>query len=287
MRLLGLLRDEHMSDADIEKTFRSNGSLNVKLLRAVDSAAVGGRGIKSIRQAIRLQGRAEMSRWLALMLVDVGERNSALDDELMHVVMRRAWKCEDLAERSGLDRKSDAAFLVGHFSLLDAVLKPPMQERLAGLDLAPELSGAIAELEGDLDQLLVVSELSERREWRDVVAEAMTLRLEARRSMAPMPTEESGRPASSRNQTLPTDGQLPPDRMALGGSASNAGTAVGLMNGSRMEIRRFDGFSGSSGCLSRRSAKPVTSVIRTEGSPSWIRIRRAALARSEDSSQLV
>ena len=52
MRLLNMLRDGDATDAAIEDGFRSDPTLTYKLLRIVNSAAIGGRGIESIGFAI-------------------------------------------------------------------------------------------------------------------------------------------------------------------------------------------------------------------------------------------
>jgi EAL and modified HD-GYP domain-containing signal transduction protein len=169
MRLLTMLRDDNSSELDIEKAFQGNMSLTVKLLRAVNSAAMGGRGIESIRQATRLLGRAELNRWLSLMLVTNSKGKNAIDDELMHIVMRRARMCETVAIASG-DRRADSHFIVGLFSMLDAVLRAPMADLLHEVDLSREVNEALLERTGPYAPVLRIVEAFERGEW-DVVKE--------------------------------------------------------------------------------------------------------------------
>jgi EAL and modified HD-GYP domain-containing signal transduction protein len=164
MQLLTLLRNDNSSDVEIEKAFQGNGSLTVKLLRAVNSAAVGGRGIESIRQAVRLLGRSELNRWLSLMLATSGSRRSAIDDELMHIVMRRARMCETVAIAAG-DRRADAYFIVGLFSMLDAIMRAPMADILREVDLSREVNEALLERSGPYAPVLLVVEAFERGEW--------------------------------------------------------------------------------------------------------------------------
>lgn len=178
VRLLSLVRGENTGEVDIERAMQGNVALTVKLLRAANSAAIGGRGVTSIRHAIRLLGHGELARWLSLMLVTSFQPADAVDAELINVVLRRARMCEDLARRCGRERQADGAFIVGLFSLLDAVLKTPMPDLLAGLNLTPELNGAIVRRAGDLGQLLTLIELFERGAWDDVIAEATSLHLE-------------------------------------------------------------------------------------------------------------
>ena len=168
LRLLTLLRDENSTEAELEKAFRGNMSLTVRLLRAVNSAAVGGRGIESIKQAIRLLGRTELNRWLALLLVTSNSSRSPFDDELMHIVMRRARMCETLAIATGDRRASDGYFIVGLFSLLDAILKAPMPELLREVDLSRDVNEALLERAGPYGPTLALVESFERGNWEAV-----------------------------------------------------------------------------------------------------------------------
>lgn len=168
MRLLTLLRDENSSEADIEKALRGNMALTVRLLRAVNSAALGGRGIESIRQAIRLLGRSELNRWLALLLVTTNGSRTAFDDELMHIAMRRARMCETIAIATGDRRASDGYFIVGLFSLLDAILRAPMPELLREVDLARDVNEALLERTGPFGPTLSLVESFERGNWEAV-----------------------------------------------------------------------------------------------------------------------
>jgi EAL and modified HD-GYP domain-containing signal transduction protein len=180
MRLLALIRDERTTESELERAFQGNVTLTVKLLRAVNAVAVGGRGVTSIRHAIRMLGHGELTRWLSLMLVTSGECSSAMDAELISVALRRARMCEVLAVASGQRPIADAAFIVGLFSLLDAVFKAPMDELLDALELAPELTAAIRSRTGRMGHLLAVVERFERGAWSDVIAASHALHVDVR-----------------------------------------------------------------------------------------------------------
>lgn len=175
MRLSAMLRDEDTSEVDIERAFQGNVALTVKLLRAVNSASLGGRGISSIRHAVKLLGHGELGRWLSLMLVTSTAPATGSDAELIFIALRRARMCEALALISGQAGRADAAFIAGMFSLLDVVLKAPMPELLAGLELSRELSVAIQRREGVLGRLLETVDLFEQGAWDGVMAEADAL----------------------------------------------------------------------------------------------------------------
>jgi c-di-GMP phosphodiesterase len=69
MRLLNILADPNTSDKQLDSAFQSDLALSYKLLRIVNAASMGGRGISSIPHAVRLVGRETLHRWLSVILV--------------------------------------------------------------------------------------------------------------------------------------------------------------------------------------------------------------------------
>jgi len=175
LRLMNLLRDIESSDIKIEEAFRTDVSLTYKLLRAVNSAAMGGRGIESILHAVRLVGRAEMHKWLALLLVTSVAGRGGLTEEVVHTAIRRARMCELVAIDRGDRRGAEALFMVGLFSLLDAILGFPLPELLERIDLATEVRRALLVRSGPFAPTLSLIEAYERGAWDAASGEAALL----------------------------------------------------------------------------------------------------------------
>ena len=177
LRLLNLLRDTDASDQQLEDAFRADLLLTYKLLRIVNSASVGGKGVDSIKHAIRLLGRGALHRWLALVLVSSLATGSGTQSELVTTAMQRARMCELVAE--ALDRRSEggALFMVGLFSLLDALMRAPMEEILSKLDLAEDLRRVLLQREGPYAPTLALVEAYEGARWDDMVNGAASLGL--------------------------------------------------------------------------------------------------------------
>ena len=141
-RLLKLLRTPSSQDAEIEDLLKRDVTLTYKLLRIVNSAAIGGREIWSIGHAIRLLGREALARWVTLLLLsDIGD--SGLAGELTHMAMTRARHCELLARDVGVPRANQSLFLVGLLSLLDQLLQMPMEDLTREMELAPDVRDAL------------------------------------------------------------------------------------------------------------------------------------------------
>lgn len=161
------------ADADtheIEAVLRRDPTLSYHLLRVVNSLGMGmSRQITSFSQAILILGRAQLRRWLNLMLFSSrqGDERSAM---LLGRVAIRARTMELLAKSSGMDRAGqDSAFMAGMFSLLGVLFGSPLAEVLRPLKISDALSAALLEYQGDLGRLLKAAECAECRDTLQLV----------------------------------------------------------------------------------------------------------------------
>jgi EAL and modified HD-GYP domain-containing signal transduction protein len=167
VQLMNLLRDEEVSDAGVEEAFRRDPTLSYKLLQVVNAASYGGRGIESILHAIRILGRGTLHRWLSLLLASSLATQGAMDAERVHAAVLRARLCERLGETAG-QRASGPLFMVGLFSMMDALLGTPMDELLGQINLAEEMRDALLRRAGPLAAWLGVVEAYETGRWDEV-----------------------------------------------------------------------------------------------------------------------
>jgi EAL and modified HD-GYP domain-containing signal transduction protein len=165
MRLLNLLQDPNTNDTELDAAFRGDLALCYKLLRIVNAASVGGRGISSIPHAIRLVGREALHRWLAVILVaSVGQKGD-VSHEVALTAITRARMCELVAASSARRTDSGSAFIVGLLSLLDVLLEVPMARILTRLELSEDVRGALLDRGGPLAQPLQLVEAYEKANW--------------------------------------------------------------------------------------------------------------------------
>jgi EAL and modified HD-GYP domain-containing signal transduction protein len=175
LRLLNMLRDQETSDAAIESGFRSDPALTYKLLRIVNSASVGGRGIDSIGYAVRIVGRQMLYRWLALLMVSSMVTGSDVNDQLVYAALLRARLCELIAESSPQVRHPQALFMTGLFSMLDVLLRMPMRDVLARVSVSDEIRQAVMEGSGPYAEPLLLADAYQRGEWDQVDVLASSL----------------------------------------------------------------------------------------------------------------
>ena len=162
------------ADADtheIEAVLRRDPALSYHLLRLVNSLGMGmSRQITSFSQAILLLGRAQLRRWLNLMLFSArsGDEGSTM---LLARVAARARLMELLAKSSGLDKSSqESAFMAGMFSLLGILFGMPLEEVLRPLKISDALHSALLRCEGEIGHLLALVEAAERQDHAEVAA---------------------------------------------------------------------------------------------------------------------
>lgn len=160
-QLMRKLRDLDVTNSEIEAEFRADLPLSYKLLRMVNSASVGGRGISSIGHAIRLLGRDAIYRWLALLLV-TGFAENELQARVAHTALLRARLAELLAPRVGQSARAGALYITGLISVLDVLLGIPMAQIIEEMDLGPDVQAALLHRAGIFGRVLRTVEAYDR-----------------------------------------------------------------------------------------------------------------------------
>jgi c-di-GMP phosphodiesterase len=164
LRVLGLARDPDTSERELEQVISSDPGITYQLLRIVNSAAIGGKGITSIAHALRLVGRSNVIRWLSLASVASRMGKSGVDDELIRQAIHRARFCE-LLITPGSRRDRGTLFLVGLFSLLDTVFRMPISDVVERVSLTDEARVALLNREGPYAEPLFCAEAYELGLW--------------------------------------------------------------------------------------------------------------------------
>lgn len=160
MRLLNLLLADAETDK-IEELFKSQPELIIKLVRLVNSVGFGlTQKITSIHGAIIALGRNQLMRWLKLLLYSQTSHGKS-SEPLLQTATKRARLMELLAAHSGKGIE-DEAFMTGILSLLGALFNMPLSEIICTLRVYENIERALLRSEGDLGELLKLSELFEQ-----------------------------------------------------------------------------------------------------------------------------
>jgi EAL and modified HD-GYP domain-containing signal transduction protein len=143
IRLLRELQKPELDFDRLEWLTRLEVSLARKLLRYVNSAAFGRRvEIHSIKNALVLLGETEIRKMVSLAIMPglVTDKPS----ELVRTSLLRARTCETIAAHSRLRSRQSDCFLMGLFSLLDAMIGRPLDGLIAELGLPGDVRLALA-----------------------------------------------------------------------------------------------------------------------------------------------
>jgi c-di-GMP-related signal transduction protein len=142
---LRVLRELQHADLDfgrLEELVRRDLSLAPKVLRYVYSAAFAlAERTSSIMQALVILGEQNSRKLIALAIM--AGMVSSHPPELMWTSLTRARLCEGIARRSGLVGRESDCFLMGLFSLLDAMIGRPLADLFQELGMPAEAIGAV------------------------------------------------------------------------------------------------------------------------------------------------
>lgn len=168
LRLLKVIRTDTLQVDALTDAIEADVSISYRLLALLNSPAFGLRTkISSIRQAVVLLGWKQLKHWLRLViLTDIAAPDKAF--ELAFLAAQRARFLELCARKSSLQLDPECLFLLGLFSLLEAMMDMPMQEILGHLSLEDELKEALSQGSGPLGPWLKLTACVENAEWLEL-----------------------------------------------------------------------------------------------------------------------
>ncbi len=165
LQLISKLQDPQTEIEEIEKLLEQDVSLSYKLLRFINSAAFGlSEKINSIQRAIIFFGLNQLRNWASLIAMASGKKHSS---ELLRTAAVRAKFCESLAQASG-SKMINQYFMVGLFSVLDALLDQPMEDIVAQLPLDDDIIAALIDYSGELGAALKCALACEQCQMGDI-----------------------------------------------------------------------------------------------------------------------
>ncbi len=145
LNLLSVLQDPNSDTDELEEAISFDVSMSYKMLKLINSAFFSfSSKIESIRQAIVILGRKQLSSWASMMALSNMEDKPS---EMIHIAMTRAKMCEMLAEKANLN-PLDSYFTAGLFSALDILMDRAIADVIAPLPLSEDIVNALLKHEG-------------------------------------------------------------------------------------------------------------------------------------------
>ncbi len=171
LQLLVEVNKKEITPEEIEKIVSSDVAISYKLLRYINSAYYYLlMEVKSVKQALVYLGERGTRQFVSLVVIS--ELAADKPGELIRTSILRARFCELLGEKSKFQPNSSQLFLLGLFSLLDAILDTSMKEVMTRLPLTSEHKKALLEQAGPLWPYLSAVVAYERRH-KDVCLRAL------------------------------------------------------------------------------------------------------------------
>ncbi len=170
LQLLHKLSSPDYNVKDVAQTIHADTSLSYRLLTYLNSASFSlTQKVSSIAQAVTILGHNPLKHWL--MVVIVSDMNpSPRASELAFKSVQRGRFLNLMATHLG--NKSpypgETMFLLGLFSMLDALLNQPMDKVIAQMPLEDDLKQALIGEEGPARDWLDMAAAVEAAEWKNV-----------------------------------------------------------------------------------------------------------------------
>lgn len=160
--------------SEIEWAFKCDVALSIRLLRYINSVGFGlAQQVRSINHALTLLGYRQLYRWLSLLILAAD--GAAAPPALAKTALIRGRLTELLGQTLLDGQERDNLFIVGVFSLLDAILEVPMDRALEALRLPDNIAEALLHRRGIYGPYLDLTDACEGGDWRTI--DGLCLRL--------------------------------------------------------------------------------------------------------------
>ena len=148
----------------VEKIVAKDVSLSYQLLRFVNTMSDRLEvSISSFRQALIYLGQDKLKIFVSLAVASF--ISTKKPKELYNLSLQRAQFCQLMSKDNPFDQYRDQAFLIGLFSMLDALIDVSLPELVGQLPLCSSIKRALLERQGPYGQLLQLEECYERADW--------------------------------------------------------------------------------------------------------------------------
>lgn len=166
---LQLLRELANPDCEMDELgaiIASDITLSYRMLKYINSASFGLRNkIKSIQQAVSLLGLKEIRHWTTVVVMTDLD-STPKGEELAYMALQRGRFLSKLAGTiKDFPHSSSTMFMLGLFSLLDALLAYPMDKALESIPLDDAIKGALCGTLNEFRDWLLMAEAVELGNW--------------------------------------------------------------------------------------------------------------------------
>lgn len=154
--------------------------LSYMLLRFINNPMINKRfKITSLRHALNYMGEVEIKKFIAILaLANLADEKPM---ELLHLSLVRAKFCDLIAQEKGVGDNPPTGFMVGLFSMLDALMDQKMRDLVAQIPIVDEVKFALCGGQNDFAIYLLLAKAFESATWLKVKRYADFLDLDQKR----------------------------------------------------------------------------------------------------------
>ncbi|MFN2343775.1 MAG: EAL and HDOD domain-containing protein, partial [Desulfonatronovibrio sp.] len=165
------LSQDNVEMKKISEIIQEDAALSYRLLRFINSAFFGFRSkVTSIKHAVNLLGIIQVSQWLTVALLS-DFSTTAPAQEASRLAAQRGKFLELLsANHVNPPFEPHTMFMLGLFSLLDALLGRPLKEILEELPLQDDVKSALSNPESSFTPWMKLVKSMEKGYWDEVLA---------------------------------------------------------------------------------------------------------------------
>lgn len=178
IQLIRAVSEEHPDFQSIVVAIESDVAMSLETVRLVNSAYFARRyKIYSVKQAIVTLGIEGVRKWVTLSTLTKLGKNKP--DVLVSSSLIRSKFMEQIAKALGQSRRAPEFYMLGLFSLLDALTGCPFEQVLGNLNIAEEVKSVLlqAEKESTLARAYALMMSYERGHWDEASGYAKALGL--------------------------------------------------------------------------------------------------------------
>ena len=179
LQILSLLREEEPNITVLSENIERDISLTYKLLQLINHSDKRTKSkVRSIKQAVLLLGLTELRKWMYLLAMREARLDITNDTkkEVMVSSLFRAKICEKFANYKYEENHAEY-FLIGLFSLIDAILERPLPKILQQLPFSETIVETISGFDTHMTPYLNLSIALNKAEWSKVETLADELKI--------------------------------------------------------------------------------------------------------------
>lgn len=177
LKLFEIIEKDEPDFDSLAPAIEADVAISYRLLNFLNSANFSfATTITSIRQAVVLAGWKPIRNWLRLIIL-TDMNPSEKSQELAYLSAHRAKLFETAALGGGYEDESDKLFMLGLFSLLDAMLDSDMKSIVEHLPVDKDIKSALCGVSNHYGSWIAMAQAIEQSDWDEVGVRAKELNL--------------------------------------------------------------------------------------------------------------